>query len=126
VGLSHVFWQQGGIGAALLAQHLEWSVPETAQTAALWAFFGPQQPSMSQQAVPVLQHVALSGWSQQNLAVVQQRVFVAQQFGCAGLSAPKAATVRSSPVRAVRETDFVNILRSFLSLQPWKGRSIKP
>jgi hypothetical protein len=68
--VSHDFWQQGGIGAALLAQHWDRFWPVTGHAVSA--------PCVSQQA----------------FAAAQQRVLVAQQFGCAGLSALKAATER--------------------------------
>jgi hypothetical protein len=75
--------------------------------AALAAFCGPQQSFISQHAVPVLQHAALSGWSQQYFTLSQQRVLVTQQeavFEGAATAEPTEADRASRAARvAIRE-----------------------
>jgi len=108
--VSQPFWQQGGIGTALLAQHCDRTSPVTGQTELAVCFLGPQQFLAPQQAVPVLQHAAFSGWSQQYLAAVQQRVFSIQQEAVFDGLADTELTERTRARSAPNELIFVNIV----------------
>ncbi|MGV3721780.1 MAG: hypothetical protein ACO1SX_12785 [Actinomycetota bacterium] len=108
--MSQFFWQQGGIGTALLAQQWDRTSPVTGQTEAAVFFLGPQQSFISQQAAPVLQQAAFSGWSQQTLAAAQQRFFSTQHGAVLDGFAATDPTETSRASRDPNETIFPNIV----------------
>jgi hypothetical protein len=91
--VSQPLLQQGGSGEPLVPQHWARFRPVTGQAVAS-CFCVPQQSFMSQQAFPALQQAALSGWSQQALAVAQQRVFSTQQEAFEGFAEAEPAQTR--------------------------------
>lgn len=92
-GVSQLFWQQGGMGAALEAQHADRGIPVTLHVEAFAFFRGPQQGVLSQHAARLRQQSARSGWSQQYPTLPQQRPGAAQQEA-APFGAARAGTTR--------------------------------
>src|SRR4051794_35251428 len=88
------FWQQGGVGDALLAQHWARLSEITSQVAA-WDF----RPA-SQQLVFCSQHAALS-LSQQATALSQQRVLLTQHAADLLSQQPLALGAAFAPTAAV-------------------------
>jgi len=124
--VSQPFWQQGGIGTALLAQHWDRTNPVMGQTESAVFFLGPQHSFLSQQAVPVLQQAAFSGWSQQYLAALQQRVFSTQQEAVFDGLADVEPTERTRANSAPNELILVNIVAIPFCLGQSGARTEKP